>query len=80
MDTNIGELKKELKEFKRKFRLIEKISIKNTDDFREQKKKKSKFFLDKDNNSVLNTFFEKFWNINLKKKNTQNNLSHKVKP
>ena len=63
---NIGKLKKEIKEFERKFRLIENSKIKkSTDD--SLVNNKTKFFPDKNNNSELNTFFVKLWNINLKK-------------
>ena len=62
--------KKDLKEFERKFRLIEKFKNKrDTDD--SLVKNKSKFFPDKNNNGELNTFFEKFWSINLKEKNNK---------
>ena len=50
-------IKRNLKEFKWKFRLIDKFHNKgNTDDF--QVKNKSKFFLENDNNSELDTYFE----------------------
>ena len=76
--SNIGELKKDLQEFERKFRLIE--IFKNTND-RDTSliKNKTKFFSDQNNYSELNTFFEKLWNINLKEKATKNNLSQKQK-
>ena len=75
--SNIGELKIDLQEFERKFRLIE--IFKNTKDTDNSLvKNKTKFFLDK-NNCELNTFFEKLWNINLKEKTTKNNLSQKQK-
>ena len=45
---------------------------KDTDDL--LVKIKTKFFPDKNNNSELNTFFEKLWNINLKEKTRKNNL------
>ena len=47
----------------------------NTDD--SLVKNKSTFFPGKDNNSELNTFFEKLWKINLKKKTyTEQPLTH----
>ena len=56
--------------------LIEKFKNKrDTDD--SLVKNKTKFFPDKNNNSELNTFFEKFWSINLKEKTTKNNPSQK---
>ena len=70
------ELKRDRKDFKQQFRLIKKLNNKeNTDNY--LVKNTSKFFSDTDNNSELNTFFEKFWNINLKEKAAQNNLLHK---
>ena len=51
------------------------LTLKHTDD--SLLKSKSKFFPDKDNNSERNPFFEKLWNITLKEKTTQNNLSQK---
>ena len=75
---NIGELKKDFKEFERKFRLIEKFkNKKGTDD--SLVKNKTQFFPDRNNNNELNTFFKKLWNINLKEKKTKNNLSQKQK-
>ena len=66
-----------LKEFERKFRLIEKFkNKKDTDD--SLVKNKTKFFPDKNNNSELNSF-EKSRNINLKEKKTQKIISHKTK-
>ena len=56
--SNIKELKKDLKESERKFKLIEKFKIKkDTDD--SLVKNETKFF--PDNNSELNTFFNKLW-------------------
>ena len=77
--SNIEELKKDLKEFERKFRLIEKFrNQKDTDD--SLVKNKTKFFPDKNNNSEQNIFFEKLWSISLKeKKTTVNNFSQNQK-
>ena len=58
---------KKLKEFERKFSQLEKFKNKrDTDD--SLLKTSNRFFSDKNNNAELNTFFEKFWNMNLKEK------------
>ena len=64
--SNIGELKKDLQEFERKFRLIE--IFKNTKDTDNSLvKNKTKFFSDK-NNCQLNTFFKKIMEYQSKRK------------
>lgn len=69
--SNIAELKKDLKEFERKFRLIETLDNKGDKDD-SLVKNKSTYFPNKQNNTKeLNSYFENLWNLNLQKK-TQN--------
>ena len=68
--SNIGELKRDLKEFEKKFRLIEIFKNKKDTD-NSLVKNETKFFPDKNNNSELNTFLEKIIEYQPKRKNNK---------
>ena len=70
------ETKENLKEFERRFKLIEKFkNKKDTNDY--LVKNETKFF--PDNNSELNMFIDKLWNIHLEKTNKLKTTFHKNK-
>ena len=74
--SNITELKGDLKEFERKFRLLEMFHNTDAKD-NSLVKNKSNFHPNKGLNKDLDAFFDKLGNIDLKEnKNVKNNLSH----
>ena len=75
--SNIMELKKDLREFERKFRLAEFFHDKEESDF-SLVKNKSEFMPDKGRNKYLDTYFENLWNTNFSPNNNiPKNLSFK---